>query len=55
MINCSNNNEIFSFHTSGANFLYGDGSVHFFAETVAPEIFVSHFTCNAGDTAAQSP
>ena len=49
MMNCSNNNEIYSFHAGGANFLYGDGSVSFSSETIHPEVFVSLFTCNAGD------
>lgn len=49
LMNCSNDNAIFSFHTSGANFLYGDGSVHFESETIHPNVFVSLFTCNAGD------
>ena len=49
VINCSNNNEIYSFHPGGANFLYADGSVHFHAETMDAETFVSLFTMAAGD------
>lgn len=49
MMNCSNNNEIYSFHVGGANFAYGDGSVSFSSETIHPEVFVSLFTCSAGD------
>ncbi len=49
MINCSNNNEIYSFHPGGANFLCGDGSVHFHTESMDPEAFVSLFTRAAGD------
>ena len=49
IINCSNNNEIYSFHPGGANFLYGDGSVHFQPETIDPETFVSLFTRAAKD------
>ena len=28
-LNCSNNSEIFGFHTSGCNVAFADGSVHF--------------------------
>ena len=38
-INCNNGNEVFSFHSGGANFLFGDGSVHFFSERIAPTTF----------------
>ncbi|NLS94191.1 MAG: DUF1559 domain-containing protein [Planctomycetaceae bacterium] len=49
MFNCSNRNEIYSFHPGGANFLYGDGTVHFHSETIDAETFVSLFTRAAGD------
>jgi prepilin-type processing-associated H-X9-DG protein len=52
MVNCSNNNEIYSFHPNGANFLYGDASVHFHAETIAAETFVSLFTPACRDVAS---
>ena len=29
MVNCTSNNEIYSFHPGGANCLFVDGSVHF--------------------------
>ena len=51
MFNCTNNNEIYSFHPNGANFLYGDGSVHFHSENMDAETFVSLFTRAAGDLA----
>jgi len=50
IINCTNNNEIYSFHPTGANFLYGDGSVHFHPETIDSDTFISLFTRAAGDT-----
>lgn len=49
MVNCSNNNEVYSFHPGGANFLCGDGSVHFYAESIEAETFVSLFTRAGGD------
>ena len=49
MFNCKNNQEIYSLHIGGTNFLYGDGSVHFHSETIAPPVFVSCFTAAAGD------
>ena len=47
--NCTNCNEIYSFHPGGTNFLYGDGSVHFHSDSMDPEPFVSLFTRAAGD------
>ena len=49
MFNCSNHQEIYSLHIGGCNFLYGDGSVTFHSETMAPEAFVPRFTSAAGD------
>src|SRR5262245_22604494 len=33
-MNCSNNSEIYSFHPSGANTVFADGSVHFIRKTI---------------------
>jgi len=49
LMNCKNNNEIYSFHVGGANFVYGDGSVSFSSESINPNAFVSLFTCNGND------
>jgi len=49
MFNCRNNNEVYSFHPDGANFLYGDGSVHFHSDQIDPETYVSLFTRAAGE------
>lgn len=48
-INVRNSCEIYSFHAHGANFLYGDGSVHFLNERPDPEVFASLFTAAAND------
>lgn len=53
LFNCSNRNEVYSFHPEGANFLYGDGGVHFHSETIDAETFVSLFTRAAGDGLSQ--
>jgi prepilin-type N-terminal cleavage/methylation domain-containing protein len=49
MINCGNDNEIFAFHDGGAYFAFGDGSVRFEQETIAPQVFVALFTRAGGD------
>jgi prepilin-type N-terminal cleavage/methylation domain-containing protein len=48
-MNCSNFDEIYSFHIGGAMFLYGDGSVHYIPESIGAESFVSLFTRSEGD------
>jgi prepilin-type N-terminal cleavage/methylation domain-containing protein/prepilin-type processing-associated H-X9-DG protein len=42
---------IYSFHSSGAQFLMGDGSVTFLGEDLDVDTFVSMFTASADDTA----
>lgn len=49
LINCNNDNEVYSFHAGGANFAFGDGSIRFLVESIAPNTFVSLLTRNAGD------
>jgi len=51
-INCTNSEEIYSFHTGGCLFAYGDGSVHFHPESLDMDTFVSLFTHDAGDIAS---
>jgi prepilin-type N-terminal cleavage/methylation domain-containing protein len=36
--NCGPNDEIFSFHTSGATAVFADGSAHFIVETIEPQV-----------------
>jgi prepilin-type N-terminal cleavage/methylation domain-containing protein len=51
MMNCNNNNEVFSFHSGGATFARGDGSVKFESENIDPAAFVALFTRDGGDIA----
>ena len=44
MINCSNHNEIYSFHPGGSNFAFGDGSVRFIRQDIDPATFVAFHT-----------
>ena len=49
VVNCTNNNEIFSFHPQGANFLYGDASVQLLSEDIDPDVLVTMLTAKAND------
>jgi prepilin-type N-terminal cleavage/methylation domain-containing protein/prepilin-type processing-associated H-X9-DG protein len=44
IMNCDNYAEIFSFHSGGANMLFGDGSVDFISENTDVDTFVSLIT-----------
>jgi len=48
-INNNNGNEIFSFHTPGANFLFADGSVHWVRDSIKPKTFLALYTREAND------
>ncbi len=50
--NCNNNEEIYSFHVGGAYFGFGDGAVHFISTSIDPDVFVSLFTRDSNDIAA---
>lgn len=50
MFNCFNREEVYAFHSGGANFAHADGSVHFHAETMDPSVFVALVTRDGGDT-----
>jgi prepilin-type N-terminal cleavage/methylation domain-containing protein/prepilin-type processing-associated H-X9-DG protein len=49
LINCTSNNEIYSFHAGGANMLFSDGSVHFFKESMDPRIVCYMITRAGGE------
>jgi prepilin-type processing-associated H-X9-DG protein len=54
MFNCTNYNEVYSFHSGGAMFAFGDASVHFLSTELDPEVFVSLFTRSYGDIVTKS-
>ena len=41
VMNCTNNNEAYSFHPGGANLLFADGAVRLVAESVSPKVFAA--------------
>jgi len=48
-INCDNDNEIFAFHTGGANVLFVDGSVHFLQKTMSIRVLGRIITKAGGE------
>lgn len=51
-INCTNDNEIYSFHSRGALALFGDGAVHFLPANVDMRVLASIVTIAAGEPQA---
>jgi hypothetical protein len=51
LLNASNNNEPFSFHTSGINATMADGSARFITEDVSPAAFAATITRQGGEQA----
>jgi prepilin-type N-terminal cleavage/methylation domain-containing protein/prepilin-type processing-associated H-X9-DG protein len=49
MINATSNNEIYSWHTGGANALFGDGSVHFLKDSTAATVVIALVTRAGGE------
>jgi prepilin-type N-terminal cleavage/methylation domain-containing protein len=47
--NCTNDNEVYSFHTGGANHVFADGSVHFVKASMDIRAFVKLLTRAGGD------
>jgi len=48
-INCTNANEVYSFHTGGAHFLFADGSVRFLSEAISIRELARLITIQADD------
>ena len=49
VMNCTNDNEVYSFHTRGANFGFADGSVRFIRDSIRNTTFAALVTKAAGD------
>jgi hypothetical protein len=49
LMNCTNDEEIYSFHVGGCYFTMGDGAVRFVEDNVDPDVFVSLFTRDGQD------
>jgi len=49
IINCSNDNEIYSLHRGGSNFVMGDGSVVFISEDLRPTVLKALVTRVGGE------
>ncbi len=49
MINCTSDNEIYSFHIGGANALFADGSVRFLRDTLTVRVVAAFVTRNGGE------
>lgn len=50
VINCNNNNEIYSFHANGSNILFADGHVTLIKQSIRPEIIVHLISWNFGES-----
>jgi prepilin-type N-terminal cleavage/methylation domain-containing protein/prepilin-type processing-associated H-X9-DG protein len=48
-LNCTNNNEVYSFHTSGANVVFADGSVRFARSSININLLVALVTRAGGE------
>jgi prepilin-type N-terminal cleavage/methylation domain-containing protein len=51
-VNCTNREEVYSFHPGGANVVCGDGSVHFIQESVSIRVFARLVTRAGGEPAS---
>ena len=49
VVNCNNVNQIYAFHTGGANALFGDGSVHFLKQTINIQTLAALITRSGGE------
>lgn len=52
VMNCSNNQNVYSFHTGGCNFLFADGSVQFIQQKIDGGLLAALGTQNGGEVAS---
>ncbi|MDZ4852791.1 MAG: DUF1559 domain-containing protein [Pirellulaceae bacterium] len=48
-INCTNNNEAYSFHLGGINVNFADGSAHFLSDSISIELYASLITAQGNE------
>ena len=53
VMNCTNDNEVYSFHFGGANFLFADGSVRYLRDSIRAQNFAAYSTKAANDIIAE--
>jgi prepilin-type N-terminal cleavage/methylation domain-containing protein/prepilin-type processing-associated H-X9-DG protein len=53
-VNCTNDREVYSFHTGGANVVFADGSVHFLGESIDIRVFAVLVTRAGGEVVSGS-
>jgi prepilin-type N-terminal cleavage/methylation domain-containing protein/prepilin-type processing-associated H-X9-DG protein len=51
-VNCTNNREVYSFHTGGANVVFADGSVRFLKANISIRVFAALVTRAGGEVVA---
>jgi prepilin-type N-terminal cleavage/methylation domain-containing protein/prepilin-type processing-associated H-X9-DG protein len=49
LMNCTSDNEVYSFHPGGANAVFADGSVHFIKDSINPTVFFALISRKAGE------
>jgi prepilin-type processing-associated H-X9-DG protein len=53
-VNCTNDREVYSFHTGGANVVLADGSVRFLSATLDIRVFAKLVTRDGGEVVSGS-
>jgi prepilin-type processing-associated H-X9-DG protein len=53
-VNCTNDREVYSFHTGGANVVFADGSVRFLGADISIRVFAKLVTRDGGEVVSGS-